>query len=75
MLTINTYTPLGGISINYMEDTMRVRCNQCMSEFDEEYIELSKDKDYFFEEEICPICKKGGCLMDMPTMKGLIKRK
>jgi NAD-dependent SIR2 family protein deacetylase len=44
---------------------MEVRCNQCEEVFLEEDIIISKDKDYYYEEEICPKCKKGGCLMDL----------
>ena len=36
-----------------------------MEEFEEKEIIISKDKDYFYEDEICPKCKKGGCLMDL----------
>lgn len=38
-----------------------VRCNDCMSVFDESYIE----RNLISEEESCPICGRIGCLMDM----------
>lgn len=40
---------------------MRVRCNDCMSVFDENYIE----KNMISGDESCPICGRIGCLMDM----------
>lgn len=40
---------------------MRVRCNDCMSVFDENYIEVN----IINGEESCPICGRVGCLMDM----------
>ena len=40
---------------------MRVRCNDCMSSFDENYIE----KNLISGEESCPICGRIGCLMDI----------
>ena len=40
---------------------MRVRCNDCMSIFDENYIET----DLISEEESCPICGRIGCLLDV----------
>ena len=45
---------------------MKVRCNQCMSIFEEETIWTSEDPLYMFGQEICPKCFKGGALMDMP---------
>lgn len=39
---------------------MKVRCNDCMSVFDEEYItDISED-------ESCPVCGRIGALMDVP---------
>lgn len=40
---------------------MKVRCNQCMSIFDEENIKLNR-----MGREFCPVCGFGGALMDMP---------
>lgn len=40
---------------------MKVRCNDCMSIFDENYIEV----DIINGEESCPICGRVGCLMDV----------
>ena len=40
---------------------MRVRCNNCMSTFDENYI----DVNIISNEECCPICGEIGYLMDM----------
>lgn len=40
---------------------MRVRCNDCMSVFDENYIEVN----IINGEESCPICGRIGCLMDV----------
>lgn len=40
---------------------MRVRCNDCMSIFDENYIEVN----ILSGEESCPICGRVGCLMDV----------
>ena len=40
---------------------MRVRCNDCMSIFDETYVEI----DPASEQESCPVCGRKGCLMDM----------
>lgn len=39
---------------------MKVRCNDCMSAFDEEYIEDINDV------ESCPVCGSIGALMDVP---------
>lgn len=39
---------------------MKVRCNNCMSVFDEKYI---KDDGV---DESCPVCVEVGSLMDMP---------
>lgn len=39
---------------------MKVRCNDCMSVFDEEYI------DDISENESCPLCGRIGALMDVP---------
>jgi NAD-dependent SIR2 family protein deacetylase len=44
---------------------MKVRCNQCMEMFEEEEIIISNDEDYYYKEEVCPKCKKGGCLLDL----------
>lgn len=41
---------------------MRVRCNWCGEEFDEEDI----DTDFMSDEEYCPKCGAHGCLMDLP---------
>ena len=40
---------------------MRVRCNDCMSVFDENYIEVNVITGI----ESCPICGRIGCLMDV----------
>lgn len=32
---------------------------------DEINIPISNDKNYFYQDEICPKCGKGGCLMDL----------
>lgn len=40
---------------------MRVRCNDCMSVFDDNYIE----RNLISDEESCPICGRIGCLMDL----------
>lgn len=40
---------------------MKVRCNDCMSIFDEKYIEIDPVND----KECCPVCGKIGCLMDI----------
>lgn len=40
---------------------MKVRCDDCMSIFDENYIE----KNVMSGEENCPICGAIGCLMNM----------
>ena len=39
---------------------MKVRCNDCMSVFDEEYINDISD------DESCPVCGRIGVLMDVP---------
>jgi len=39
---------------------MKVRCNDCMSIFDEEYIRNIN------EDESCPVCERIGALMDVP---------
>ena len=39
---------------------MKVRCNDCMSVFDEEYIDDVRD------DESCPVCGRIGALMDVP---------
>lgn len=39
----------------------KVRCNQCMNEFDEEEIIYNGDDD----TEYCPHCGESGCLMDL----------
>jgi len=46
---------------------MKVRCNNCMEEFEEEEIIMVPDKDFpsCAVEEGCPFCKKAGCLMDL----------
>jgi len=28
-------------------------------------IPISTDKNYFYQDEVCPNCGKGGCLMDL----------
>lgn len=38
----------------------KVRCNNCMSVFEEEEIVCNED-----DKEYCPICGKDGCLMDL----------
>ena len=43
---------------------MKVRCNWCMSEFDESKLIIKNDT------EICPICGKSGCLMDLEEEGG-----
>lgn len=40
---------------------MKVRCNHCMEEFDEEEIVFDKKLD----RELCPKCKKSGALTDL----------
>lgn len=40
---------------------MKIRCNDCMSIFDENYVE----KNLINGEESCPVCGRVGCLMDM----------
>ncbi len=40
---------------------MKIRCNDCMSVFDEKYIVI-KGRD---GEESCPVCGNVGCLMDV----------
>lgn len=42
---------------------MWVRCNNCMEVFDEKEIVYDANED----EELCPKCGIGGCLMDLPT--------
>ena len=44
-------------------DERRVRCNHCMSVFDEEYIDI--DAQGPDTGETCPCCGKGDALMDM----------
>lgn len=39
----------------------RVRCNNCMNEFDEDEIIYNCDDD----TEYCPRCGESGCLMDI----------
>lgn len=39
----------------------KVRCNNCMKEFDEQKAIYDGDDDM----EYCPYCGKGGCLMDL----------
>lgn len=39
----------------------RVRCSYCESEFYEDYI-ITNGED---GQEICPVCKEEGCLMDI----------
>lgn len=48
--------------MNDREEERRVRCNHCMSEFDEEYgvDVLGPDGG-----ETCPVCLKGDALMDV----------
>lgn len=41
---------------------MKVRCNDCMSVFDENYIKY----DEVLDQEGCPCCGRIGCLMDVP---------
>jgi len=41
---------------------MKVRCNNCMSIFDEKYIKITDD-DY--KDEYCPCCEYHGGLMDL----------
>lgn len=41
---------------------MKVRCNWCMSIFNEEQIVYDRDKDM----EFCPVCGDSACLMDVP---------
>lgn len=53
---------------------MKVRCNNCLEIFDEEDIKISNDKNYFFEQEICPKCGKGQGLMDMPRPKRVFSK-
>lgn len=43
------------------DDIMKVRCNNCMSVFDEKYIVV----DPASEKESCPVCGRIGCLMDI----------
>lgn len=40
---------------------MKVRCNNCMNEFDENEIIYDGEENM----EFCPHCGEGGCLMDM----------
>ena len=47
---------------------MRIRCNNCGSEFDEDRIVHDESDPYYCsinETEFCPVCGKGGCLMDL----------
>ena len=48
------------------EASRRVRCNHCMSEFDEEYIEVdARGPD---SGETCPCCGNGDALMDIEML-------
>lgn len=47
-----------------MEEERRVRCNQCMSVFDECHIRVERDESG--DREYCPVCGEEGCLMDGP---------
>lgn len=38
---------------------MKIRCNWCLAKFDESEILIKNDI------EICPVCGKSGCLMDL----------
>lgn len=40
---------------------MKIRCNDCMSVFDEKHIEY----DEISGQESCPCCGRIGCLMDV----------
>ena len=44
-----------------MDEVTRVKCNWCESIFDEDRIKFEAET----EEEICPVCGKVGCLMDI----------
>jgi hypothetical protein len=44
----------------------RIRCNWCMSEFDEDKIELHDEDPHEEPLETCPVCGKDGYLVDMP---------
>jgi hypothetical protein len=50
------------------EEDRRVRCNWCMSVFDEEHIKAVDDEEY------CPICGETGYLMDMPEEESKPRR-
>lgn len=43
---------------------MKIRCNWCMAEFDESEILIKNNI------EICPVCGKSGCLMDLEEKGG-----
>ncbi len=54
---------VGRVDREFRIATRRVRCNHCMSEFDEEYIDVNAtDHD---SGETCPACSKGDALMDL----------
>jgi len=44
---------------------MMVRCNNCGSEFHEDYIALDFDAENDLQMEHCPECNATGCLMDI----------
>lgn len=46
-----------------MESAKRIRCNHCMSEFYEDYIDI--DAISADSGETCPVCGKGDALMDL----------
>lgn len=48
-----------------MESAKRIRCNHCMSEFYEDYIDI--DAISADSGETCPVCGKGDALMDVDS--------
>lgn len=47
-----------------MNEQRRVRCNHCMSEFDEENIRVANP-----DIESCPVCGKGDAMMDLENTR------
>ena len=48
---------------------MKVRCNECMREFDEEDIVVDLNAPNDLEMEHCPFCGRTGALMDMEEVE------